>query len=131
MKTFFTVHAIARNEEGKVLILRRARGRDSAGKWNCVTGFAQERESANEAALRELKEETGLVGRLVRVGEPYWKDIKDKRWVIVPSLIDVSNDNIALDKMEHSEFRWVNPGDRILEQTIAVVDSLRALGLRN
>lgn len=130
MKTFFTVHAIARNKEGKILILRRAKDRNSVRKWNCVTGFAQERESAGEAALRELKEETSLVGKVVRVGEPYWKDIEDKRWVIVPSLIDVSNGKVALDKVEHSEFKWVDSGDGLLEQTIAVLDSLRALGLR-
>lgn len=130
MKTFFTIHAIARNQEGKILVLKRAEERRSAGKWNSVTGFVEGSESANEAALRELKEKTGLEGKIVKVGKPYWKVMDNIRWVIVPVLIDVTSAEISLDRKEHSEFKWVYPSDKFLNQTIAVFDSLKKLGLR-
>jgi len=64
MKTYSTVHVIAQNKKGEILLLQRASHRSDPGTWNCITGYIQERESAEDTALRELVEETHLTGRL-------------------------------------------------------------------
>ena len=87
MKTYVTVHAIAINKKGEALVLQRAKHRSSPDKWNCVTGYIQDRESAEEAALRELKEETNLVGKIIKTTEPFWVDSGKIRLVVITSLI--------------------------------------------
>jgi 8-oxo-dGTP diphosphatase len=47
---------------GKVLLIRR-RGPPFRGFWAFPGGFVELRETVEEALVRELKEETGLVGR--------------------------------------------------------------------
>ena len=71
MKTFFGIHAVAINEKGEYLLLQRANHRKRPGEWNVVTGHVQDRESAEEAALRELKEETNLEGEILKTAEPF------------------------------------------------------------
>jgi 8-oxo-dGTP pyrophosphatase MutT (NUDIX family) len=46
--------------EGRVLLLQRAPGSDHAGEWCCPGGGVEGDETAEEAALRELREETGI-----------------------------------------------------------------------
>ena len=50
MKTYCTVHAIAINKGGKYLITQRGKG-NSIGDWRPVSGFIEERESAEDAAV--------------------------------------------------------------------------------
>lgn len=38
---------------------------DSYGRWTFPKGFIEEGETAREAALRELREETGIAGRIL------------------------------------------------------------------
>ncbi len=47
------------------LVLIRRKNEPFAGKWAIPSGFIEYGESPEEAALRELKEETGLEGRIV------------------------------------------------------------------
>lgn len=58
--------AVVRNERGEVLLVRRAR-HPMKGMWCLPCGFAEKDEQIEEAALRELEEETHLRGRLVRL----------------------------------------------------------------
>lgn len=50
------------NELNEVLLVRRA-NHPMRGMWCLPCGFAETNEEIDEAALRELKEETGLVGK--------------------------------------------------------------------
>jgi len=130
MKTFTTIHAIAQNDKGEILILQRANHRDRPGKWNCVTGYIQDRESAEQAALRELKEETNLDGNILNTTEPHWIEHDNARWVIIPSLIKVYNtDDISVDKNESQAYKWVRLDDPILENMTSLKASLKKLNI--
>ncbi|MFB6175832.1 MAG: NUDIX domain-containing protein, partial [Halobaculum sp.] len=51
--------SVAVHEEDRVLLIRRASGRD-AGRWDLPAGHPEPDEPARVATARELREETGL-----------------------------------------------------------------------
>ena len=129
MKTYMTVHVITM-KDGKFLLLQRAKHRTNPGTWNVVTGHVREKESAEDAALRELKEETNLEGKLVKTGEPFWVDQGDIRWIVVPSLINT--DDISQFKMDESEsqgFKWIGLDDEMIKHGIGLKKDLQILEL--
>lgn len=58
------VLVLARSPSGRILYTRKNDWPD--GAWGLVAGFIEEGETAEAAALRELGEETGLLGRSPR-----------------------------------------------------------------
>jgi 8-oxo-dGTP pyrophosphatase MutT (NUDIX family) len=59
----FAVSIAPRSNAWRVLALRRASGVRCPGSWETVHGKILRRESPEEAAVRELREETGLVAK--------------------------------------------------------------------
>ena len=47
-------------KEGKILLARRAQGRNSAGKWEFPGGKLEKGETEQECLMRELKEEMNV-----------------------------------------------------------------------
>ncbi|MBI5446964.1 MAG: NUDIX domain-containing protein [Deltaproteobacteria bacterium] len=60
------VAAVAVDDRDRLLLVRRAR-QPMKGMWCLPCGFAEKDERIEEAALRELREETRLTGRVVRL----------------------------------------------------------------
>lgn len=58
MITFATLCYV--HSQGRVLLLRKARGLFGEGKWNAPGGKMQPKELPEKAAVRETREETGL-----------------------------------------------------------------------
>ena len=54
------VHVWVRNLSGDYLLTKRAPGKAMPGLWECTGGSAISGESSLDAALREVREETGL-----------------------------------------------------------------------
>jgi 8-oxo-dGTP pyrophosphatase MutT (NUDIX family) len=131
METYATIHAVAQNIEGQYLILQRAADRTSPGKWNFITGYIKERESAEEAALRELKEEANLEGEVLKTTEPWWRDHDDgKRFVIITSLIKIKDQAaLKVDTRESQAYKWVSPEDDIVQGSSIMREDFIRLGL--
>ena len=114
------------------LLKRNARRRTSPNKWQTPSGFINEGESAEEAVLREVKEETALDGTIKKSGDVF--DVIDEwaRWIIIPFLILVKSDKVVIDTREHSEFRWVKVEEVSNFECVKGIDQdLKAVGLKN
>ncbi len=60
MKTYSTVAGVVRFKDKFLLLKRTPNRRHSPYKWQTISGHIREKESAEEAVLRELKEEASL-----------------------------------------------------------------------
>ena len=61
------VAALVRDERGRVLMVKRGPEATQPGKWSLPAGFMDYGEGMREAAVRELREETGLEAEM---GDP-------------------------------------------------------------
>jgi 8-oxo-dGTP diphosphatase len=115
-----------------LLLKRNAQRRTSPNKWQTPSGFINEGESAEEAVLREVKEETALDGTIKKSGSAFEVVDEWARWIIVPFLILVKSDKVVIDTKEHSEFRWVKVNDvSSFECVKGIEEDLKAVGLKN
>jgi putative (di)nucleoside polyphosphate hydrolase len=115
------------NRDGKIFVGQRI---DSISKiaWQMPQGGIDEGEDVEEAALRELEEETGIARHLVdvlaRSKDEYFYDLPEdlvgklwkgqwrgqrQWWFLLRFKGDDSDINIATDMQEFSEWRWVEP----------------------
>jgi len=100
-------------KEGKVLLLKRSdKVGTFKGKWAGVSGFI-EKENSLEAALREIKEETGIDNKyleLLKIGTPFDVNdtVNDTIWSINPFLFLFKGEEIKID-WEHDTFEWIYP----------------------
>lgn len=133
MATYVAVIGIVKLDDDRILLLKRnARRRTSPNKWQTPSGFMNEGESAEEAVLREVKEETSLDGTIMKSGSAFEVVDKWARWVIVPFLISAKSDKVVIDTSEHSEFRWVDIDEvSSFECVEGINEDLRAVGLKN
>ena len=112
MKTYFAVTSIVINN-GKVLILKKSpKDWNYPNKWSFCSGYAKEFEPAEETAVREIREETGLSAKIVKKGKIFRTiDRKSKKtWIVAPFLCKVKARNVRLDH-ENVEFRWISCKD--------------------
>jgi 8-oxo-dGTP diphosphatase len=122
-----------RNKDCIILLLKRnAQRRTSPNKWQTPSGFINEGESAEEAVLREVMEETALEGVIKKSGSVFEVVDEWARWIIIPFLISVKSDKVVIDTREHSEFRWVKVNDiSSFECVKGIEEDLKAVGLKN
>ena len=132
MKTYFAVTSVVMNN-GKVLILKKSpRDWNYPNKWSFCSGYAKEFEAAEETAIREIKEETGLKGRILKKGKIFETiDNKSKKtWIVVPFLCEVKSRNVNLDH-ENTEYRWISHKEIKKYQTVPGLEKdLKVLGLK-
>src|SRR5919107_2121317 len=108
MATYVAVIGIVKLDDCIILLLRRnAQRRTSPNKWQTPSGFMKEGESAEEAVLREVKEETALDATIKKSGRAFEVVDEWARWIILPFLVLVKSYTVVIDPREHSEFKWV------------------------
>lgn len=101
------------NETRFLVLKRNDNSKKLPGKWQVVTGKIDGSEKAYEAALRELKEETGITpiyfASLQNVTSVY--DHKEDSVFLIPLFIaETDIDAIQLSD-EHSEYEWLSYDD--------------------
>ncbi len=96
-------------EKDKFLLVKRSSLRKRfPNEWEFPSGFLEE-EAEREGALRELKEETGLIGEVIKKGKPFEVETEMYHFRLHPVLVRVEFEDINLTE-EHEEFEWVEIG---------------------
>ncbi|NOZ03118.1 MAG: NUDIX domain-containing protein [FCB group bacterium] len=91
------------------LLLKRKRNKNYGGLWQGVAGKIQPGESAWQAAVRELKEETGLVPAGIFTADHvsmFYEAHNDQVNLVPVFGIEVERKQVMLSN-EHSRYRWV------------------------
>lgn len=109
MQYFLAVKGIIQ-KDGKILVLKRSDTDDHRpGVWETVGGGMDKEESPQEALLREIAEETGLVAS---VNSPFnvfaFKKDTGEFKVGITFLCEYVSGEVKLSD-EHSEYRWIEP----------------------
>ena len=142
-KTPVSVLVLIHTADLQVLLLERA---DKPGFWQSVTGSLEEGESTRDAAIREVKEETGLDAGCYAFDDwhrhyvyeiyPHWRhryapgvtqNTEHLFGLELPESLPVT-----LEPREHLRYQWVNWREaaiRVFSWTN--VEALRALGARH
>jgi len=101
----------------EILLIRRAAHRIFPGLWQCVTGGVEPGERVPDAALREVREETGLASGDIEAFydldqvAPFYDDGSDA--VVVSAIFAVRVQTTATPRLshEHDAMRWVAAAD--------------------
>jgi dihydroneopterin triphosphate diphosphatase len=105
------------DDDVEVLLIRRAPDRIFPGLWQCVTGSIEPGETVPEAAMREVREETGLGADEIEAFydldqvAPFFDEGPD---AIVVSAIFAARaraDAHPVSSAEHDGMRWVPAAD--------------------
>ena len=114
-------------KDGKVLMLKRPdRCHSFPGMWSLVSGKIEEGESPEEAAVREIREETGIsVGKPSASMDPVYVREGDTLWQVYPFKFEVPGAEPVLNE-ENEGFKWVSRDEVSLmdtvKDTVTVVD---------
>jgi dihydroneopterin triphosphate diphosphatase len=110
MITVFVVRPDEGGQSHEILQLRRAADDYMGGTWQVVRGGMEPGETPVAAALRELREETGLVPReFYRLGsvESFYTETDDTLWHAIGFCAVVDRQQPVQLNHEHDAFRWI------------------------
>lgn len=99
-----------KKEEIEFLLLKRSENENYGGIWQMVTGSIDQNEKAFDTAIREIKEETGLIPQKLWVVpnvNSFYSPDKDELIMIPVFAALVINDAVVLSS-EHSEYQWTD-----------------------
>lgn len=102
------VHALTL-KEGKVLLVKRSEKIIEGGKWAFPGGFIGRDETAQQAVLRELKEETGWDGKIIslfRINSNPDRPNDDGRQNIPLEFIVEPTEKTGEEDWEQTEVKW-------------------------
>jgi 8-oxo-dGTP pyrophosphatase MutT (NUDIX family) len=95
---------------GRVAVVHRPRYDD----WSLPKGKLDPGESSEEAALREVEEETGLRCRLVRELPTVQYDVRGRLKVVRYWAIEVTDETPFVPNDEVDQLRWVEPQEALV-----------------
>lgn len=92
------------------LLLKRSEVEIHPGIWSVCGGAMKQGEKAYETAVREMKEETGLIPvKLFKADTVniFYEDIDDRVHIVPVFLAEADNRQVELS-YEHSDFTWAD-----------------------
>lgn len=95
------------NERGEVLLARRPHDKMFGGLWEFPGGKHEKNESANEALIRELKEELSIETEAVESLRTYRYVVGDETTLCVHPIV-VKRISGNLELKEHSALAWAS-----------------------
>jgi 8-oxo-dGTP diphosphatase len=115
-KEVLTVTSFLESAGEILLLLRSNKVRSYKSTWGGVSGLIDKGHTADEQAVQEIAEETGLTPsdiRLIKKGEPIViQDAeRDLKKVVHPYLYHITDRNKVKIDWEHTEFKWIKPED--------------------
>lgn len=96
-------------KDGKVLMIKRAEGIRMGGYWALPGGYVEWNETTEEAALRELKDETGIGGEIISFFGIYSDPSRDedgRQNIDLVYLIKPLKQSSKIDKKEVEKVAW-------------------------
>jgi len=119
--------------DGRILMLRRPEGASSyPGRWSLCAGKIEAGEDPEDAAAREIKEETGIeAGKPLGRIDPILVRENDRIWRVHPFIFRADGTVPSLNK-ENTAYRLCHPDDviscgKLVERTPEAVRSLLEL----
>lgn len=112
----------------KLLLVKRSENESSAGKWCFPGGSIEEGETSEEAAIREVVEETGLDVQIIDTGESFVAKGELGKWQIYPFLMSDNGGEVELNH-ENSEFKWLEKHQMLEYDTLGDMQAVEILGL--
>lgn len=103
------VAGIVRNERNEWLVVKKKYG-GLKGKWSFPAGFVEQGETINEAVVREIKEETGIVAKVegvIGIRSGVIKEIISDNMIIFT--LHAETDAITAQKNELEEAVFIHP----------------------
>ncbi len=123
------VHGII-EKDGKLLLVKRAGPILETGKWSLPSGFLSRDETAEQAIIREIKEETGWdseVISLFRINTNPHRPHEDRQNIVIEFLLRPIKETGPRDS-ENSKVEWI-PIDKILAFDQFAFDHGESIGL--
>ncbi|MGV9664395.1 NUDIX domain-containing protein [Nocardia niigatensis] len=99
--------------DGTILLIRRAAGVFLAGRWELPGGGVEPGERPEQAAVREVAEETGLSIEVLGERSAHeWMDVAGRPLRIHARVFDVRENGggvVTLNPDEHDDHAWITP----------------------
>lgn len=122
-KVWLAVSGLVKSSEGHWLVVKKRYG-GLKGQWSLPAGFVEEGETADEAVIREVKEETGIsctVKGLIGLRTGVLKgEISDNMLVFLLEPVE-QEERIIHQENELYEARFIAPHKLLLEKDASIL----------
>ncbi|AJD91916.1 hypothetical protein JMA_25990 [Jeotgalibacillus malaysiensis] len=112
-KVWLGAAGVVENSKGEWLVVKKKYG-GLKGKWSIPAGFVEEGETADQAAVREVKEETGITAEVIKVAgfrSGVLKDtISDNMIIFVMRAVDEA-ESLMVPEEEIAEAAWIEKSE--------------------
>lgn len=102
-----SVKAVIVNSKNEVLLLRRSQLSQGAGHLDLAGGGVDDKESPEDAVIREVLEETGIAVTEVKIISSSLHTGHEHPWVMLGFVAHVEHPDVTLS-WEHDECQWLS-----------------------
>lgn len=114
-------------KNGKYLFVERSPENSSSGRWSFVSGKIEAEESVEDAAVRELREETGLEAEAIHKGDSFIGEGEKGFWRLEPVKMEYLSGEVDLN-WELSDYEWIDPEETSGFQSMGDNKAVKNLG---